>query len=603
MKLRKRLISLLLIVAMLILPAFADTAKHGEITGNNVNMRSGPSLNHAVIGVYSAGTAVTVIGESGDWYNIQLGGRTGYMVKAYIKIKASENGEAIVALTTEHADKVGTVKGSVVNIRAGAGTNYPVVGVAVLGDKLVYNETLEKWYKVKLGDKVGYIYAEYFEPDNTVPETANDVKGKVTGSVVNLRSGAGTTYGVLGKVLKDDLLTVKAKSGDWYLVDFNGKDAYIISDYLKIDEGPALPQADTSVSGTGVVTGSIVNLRMGAGTSFSIVGQVKKDDSLKISGENNGWYLVAHNGGIAYISASFIKFQAEIPTEQSSWPKQGSVTASLVNIRAGAGTDHPKLAQANMGDIVTILDEKDDWYKIETKSGQTGYIISVYVKIAEPLKPTEPIQPPPAIPQYTVTDMSSEGTVAGNTVNMREHPTTTSGVVALLQKGTVVKITGHVNNEWYRVEYNNSKGFMSTDFVLEGVAESTPPPEAGQSEGEKIVEYAMQFIGVPYVYGGKSPITGFDCSGLTQYVYEAFGYNIPRVTQHQAGVKVTKAELKPADLVFFNTQGTGISHVGMYVGDGQFIHAPTPGKTVCLTRLDSSFYVNKFVTAVRIISE
>ncbi len=111
----------------------------------------------------------------------------------------------------------------------------------------------------------------------------------------------------------------------------------------------------------------------------------------------------------------------------------------------------------------------------------------------------------------------------------------------------------------------------------------------------------MQFIGIPYVYGGSSPSTGFDCSGLTQYVYKHFGYSINRIRQYTEGVPVNKADLKPGDLVFFNTQGTGISHVGMYIGDGQFIHAPTTGRTVCITRLDSDFYSSRYVCAVRIV--
>jgi cell wall-associated NlpC family hydrolase len=116
-----------------------------------------------------------------------------------------------------------------------------------------------------------------------------------------------------------------------------------------------------------------------------------------------------------------------------------------------------------------------------------------------------------------------------------------------------------------------------------------------------IVDYAMTFIGVPYVYGGASPSTGFDCSGLTQYVYNHFGYTICRTTQYKEGVPVERDELLPGDLVFFNTTGYGIGHVGMYVGDNQFIHAPSPGKTVCITRMDSSYYNSRFVCAVRII--
>ncbi|KYN79074.1 hypothetical protein A0J52_07310 [Clostridium sporogenes] len=101
----------------------------------------------------------------------------------------------------------------------------------------------------------------------------------------------------------------------------------------------------------------------------------------------------------------------------------------------------------------------------------------------------------------------------------------------------------------------------------------------------RIVEYSKQFIGVPYVWGGTSP-SGFDCSGLVQYVYAHFGYNLYRISEEQInnGIEVSKGELKPGDLVFFGNYGAP-GHVGMYVGNGQFIEAPSTGKTVRISNL------------------
>ncbi|OAA85739.1 NlpC/P60 family protein [Clostridium coskatii] len=102
---------------------------------------------------------------------------------------------------------------------------------------------------------------------------------------------------------------------------------------------------------------------------------------------------------------------------------------------------------------------------------------------------------------------------------------------------------------------------------------------------DAVVAYASNFLGVPYVYGGTSP-SGFDCSGLVQYVYANFGINLPRTSEEQqnVGTPVSRDELKPGDLVFF---GSPAYHVGMYVGDGQFIEAPRTGLSVRIAALDN----------------
>lgn len=122
------------------------------------------------------------------------------------------------------------------------------------------------------------------------------------------------------------------------------------------------------------------------------------------------------------------------------------------------------------------------------------------------------------------------------------------------------------------------------------------------SKGLEVVNYAYNFLGKPYVYGATGP-NSFDCSGLTQYVYNRFGVGLTRTTYTQVnqGVKVDRSNLRPGDLVFFNTQGS-ISHVGIYVGDGDFIHAPRTGKPVMISSLSDGYYSNKYATARRILN-
>ena len=128
----------------------------------------------------------------------------------------------------------------------------------------------------------------------------------------------------------------------------------------------------------------------------------------------------------------------------------------------------------------------------------------------------------------------------------------------------------------------------------------------GASTVQKLLGEGLMYIGVPYRWGGVSPITGMDCSGLVQLVFRnAAGINLPRTAIEQAtqGNRVSLRELRPGDLVFFNTIGRNISHVGIYVGNGKFLHAPTTGKFVRIDKLYSRFWGTRYVTARRMINE
>ena len=115
---------------------------------------------------------------------------------------------------------------------------------------------------------------------------------------------------------------------------------------------------------------------------------------------------------------------------------------------------------------------------------------------------------------------------------------------------------------------------------------------------DELVKTAKRFIGIPYRWGGTTAKNGFDCSGLTMVSYRLNGLNLPRVSRSQfkAGKWVSKKNLKPGDLVFFATKGgTRVTHVGMYVGSGNFIHAPRTGKTVRVEKLSNAFFAKTYM--------
>ncbi|MDF2547310.1 MAG: cell wall-associated hydrolase, invasion-associated protein [Anaerosolibacter sp.] len=117
-----------------------------------------------------------------------------------------------------------------------------------------------------------------------------------------------------------------------------------------------------------------------------------------------------------------------------------------------------------------------------------------------------------------------------------------------------------------------------------------------------LVSFAKGYINVPYVWGGTTP-KGFDCSGFTKYVMNEYGIDIRRVSQDQAkdGTYVPKEDLSVGDLVFFDTKGKGISHVGIYIGSGEFIHASSASKKVTISSLEEGFYADTYVTARKVL--
>ena len=125
-----------------------------------------------------------------------------------------------------------------------------------------------------------------------------------------------------------------------------------------------------------------------------------------------------------------------------------------------------------------------------------------------------------------------------------------------------------------------------------------PPPPDG-SKASQVVAIAMQYLGIPYQWGGASPSTGFDCSGLTTYVFAQVGISLPHhaASQYELGTPVPKDQLQPGDLVFFR----GLSHMGMYVGGGNFIHAPSTGDVVKISSLSDPYYVSGWVGAKRVL--
>lgn len=190
--------------------------------------------------------------------------------------------------------------------------------------------------------------------------------------------------------------------------------------------------------------------------------------------------------------------------------------------------------------------------------------------------------------------------IIASNVNLRSDSSTEADIVTRLGENEKINIVSR-SGDWTRVQTSlGDMGWVKNEFVATKDFKVV-------SIGQKIVNYSKKYLGVKYVWGGTSP-KGFDCSGLMKYAYANYGITLNRVAADQAkqGKKVDRNSLKPGDLVFFDTDGgrNYISHVGMYVGGGNFIHASSgsrSGRRVIISSLNDRYYSNAYITARRIV--
>ena len=249
----------------------------------------------------------------------------------------------------------------------------------------------------------------------------------------------------------------------------------------------------------------------------------------------------------------------------------GTVDAySGLNLRSGADTSAALLRTLPYGAQVDVTGVTENgWYQV-TYEDSTGFVSSEYLIMSE-----EDVWSLPTVfePVYVK--------VTAGPLNVRTAPSTSGDKVRQLSTGAVVQAVGEEDG-WYQIE----DGYICADYVeIVDASEAV----ASSSMGQQVVDYAKQFLGYRYVYGGSSP-SGFDCSGFTMYVYSHFGVSITHSSSVQinCGTRVSRDSLQPGDLVFFSQTSSGrISHVGIDLGGGQFIHASSPSTGVIISGMDS----------------
>ncbi len=295
-------------------------------------------------------------------------------------------------------------------------------------------------------------------------------------------------------------------------------------------------------TGVGYVEASSLRLRSEPSTSSTTMGFASKGEVVVLLGKTGNWYKVLYNLKEGYMSASYL----DTSTVKNVELGYGKVNYTQVNMRSGPGTSYTAIGKSSQGDLAYIIGINKQWYKVIWKD-TICYIRSDYL---------------------TLTEAPYENKASAKApLFFRNGKSTGTPVSASALKSSSNYASGSTSDK-----------------------------------ADAIIATAKKYIGVPYLWAGTTP-KGFDCSGFVQYVFKQHGISLNRTaeTQYKHGTYVSKSNLKPGDLVFFqNTYKAGISHVGIYIGDGKFIHASS-SKGITISNLSSSYYASHYYGARRIL--
>jgi cell wall-associated NlpC family hydrolase len=388
-----------------------------------------------------------------------------------------------------------------------------------------------------------------------------------------------------------------------------------------------------------MISGDVVKLRNGPGLAYDEVSRANGGEGVKVIGRHEDWLQVQRDGDqtIYWVAAELVDIADaivfnlnQVPSEMippPPPPKIGTVREEGVNLRDGPGTNYVSMAKMSLGQDLTLVERFEGWYLVEY--GELyGWVTTDFLNIVPgvtervPVAQTVPDPNPPLI-----------GAVLENGVNVRKGPGSAYERVASVGSGTNVNLLARYK-DWYKVQLGDgTKAWIFSDLMQIAPmaarrvpatsdipalpARVTRTASAGRSSGSSagapvnipasgdVAGFAVQFAGSRYRWGGSSP-SGFDCSGLTSYVYRQFGVGLPHSAAAQYSSRYgaiigSMGSLAPGDLMFFagTTGGRGISHVAIYIGGGQMIHAMTPRYGVQVSGIWGAYWQNHFVGAMR----
>lgn len=453
--------------------------------------------------------------------------------------------------------------------------------------------------------------------------------GKVNVSATRLRKENNTDSDIITNIYENDEVEIIGEAGEWYQVKYNGNTGYVKKEYLTVSnsnkknnttESNSTNNAENSVSKneTNINTSSNKNeVNTNSNKETNTVennNQVPENNSENMTVTTNSASSLRNLPSM--ISVSIIQVEASkqltILSEMGNWVQvtDGTVTGWIARAKIVSST----------AETVSSSDFTDE-------SVQNQVSNSVSENTANKSNTTN-IASSNTTSQETV--VNKTGIINVETAKVREEASSTAKVTDFLDYNDKVTIVAE-DGEWYRITSSKASGYVNKRLITvsneESNISSRSLSEARELEkdttvvsqasndalnnslnsnnGNQVAEYAKQYLGYSYVVGGKTPQSGFDCSGFTRYVYSNFGYSLgsTAASQTNIGAEVSRENLQVGDLILFYNEGkTSIGHTGIYIGNGDFIHAANPERGVVTDNLNTNSYYNeRFVSARRIV--
>ena len=340
-------------------PSAPEITKTGTVWVNVLNIRSGAGTSYAKIDSFAKGDSVDIVtvNYSPDWHQIWFQDQIAYVYAQYVTVS-----------DTPAISDTGTVWANTLNIRSGPGTSYTTVGKFSKGDSvdIIKANYTDKWHQIYHNGQTAYVYAYYVKLSDTV---SIETTGVITSSVLNIRSGPGTSYTKLGTFSKGDTVDIVKSNytADWHKILYNGSTAYVHASYVSLG-GTTDP--DTAAVYAAVKAGAL-NFRQAPSLSAAIIDTLKRGDTVQVLEQGGTWYKVRYGGREGYMYAAYL--------ERASGTF-GKVTASVLNVRSGASTSTAIVGRLGRSDVVEIIETGTDWYKVRYQSS-AAYVYAAYIEL------------------------------------------------------------------------------------------------------------------------------------------------------------------------------------------------------------------------------
>ncbi|SCB71196.1 SH3 domain-containing protein [Bacillus mycoides] len=331
---------------------------------------------------------------------------------------------------------------------------------------------------------------------------SNNSSYTVNASVLHVRAGSSTSHDVISRVYNGQSLNVIGEENGWFKINHNGQTGYVSGEF--VSKNGAKTNNNLSTGGNNKVTADVLRVRTAPNTSSSVSGRVYEGQTLNVIGEENGWVKINHNGQTGYVSSQFVSGASSNTgstsnnnnsnNEATVQPASGNYTVNVssLRVRTGPSTSHPTVGSVKQGQVVQVVGEVQDWFKINY-AGQTAYLSKDYVtkggsneNITQGNNQEQNNKPE----QNKDVTVQTGGTYVVNATSLRVRtgPAAYHSVIGGVLNGTTLNVVGSENG-WFKVNYQGKTGYVSSEFVKFVKGGTATPEQPKQPDQGTIGDY------------------------------------------------------------------------------------------------------------------